>query len=316
MMPHVFRFDEITFLAFAIWLLAMGTMFGLIWQVSRIGMVGRQRTRLSSAQHDLAGGMVIVSFGVSASYLLRFIVSENEFDPLPYRIASRIILMAGLVITTWAGVRVVMALRERLHDRASSIGVSQERILATIAVDLPMIVSDQGGIIRYATEPMEELAGATSGELDGLNLTEIIPERYRAHHLVGVERYLATGQTRIIGKVIDVDLLRRDGIEIPVSLALTASEADEQQWFIGCIWARETYDQPGTEGVNIRQDDWEVHQNEEDANLEIRRSQQDQRENRLTKRDVAQQTRGADQDVRDHEQAARDVRQDNRGADP
>lgn len=291
MTGYVFSFNEITFFAFALWLLAMGMMFGLIWQVSRISMVGRERSRLSSAQHDLAGGMVIVSFGVSASYLLRWF-GDAEFDPLPYRVAARLILMTGLVITTWAGVRVVSALGRRLRDRSAYPGISQERILATVAVDLPMIVSDQQGVIVYATEPMEELAGAKPGELDGLNLTEIMPERYRAHHSAGVERFVKTGISRIIGKVIDVDLLRRDGTEIPVSLALTASEAEEQKWFIGCLWARETYDQPATEGVNIRQDDREVHQNEEDANLEIRRSQQDERENRqaataegLTKRE-------------------------------
>lgn len=286
-------FNEITFLTFAIWLIAMGFLFGLIWQTSRIIMIGRDRTGLSSAQHDLAGGMVIVSFGVSASYLLR-LLGGVDFDPLPYRIAARVILLAGLMITTWAGGRVIWALWDRLRNTHSGIGVSHERILATVAVDLPMIVSDQEGVIRYATEPMEELAGAKSGELDGLNTTEIMPERYRAHHTAGVERFVKTGQSRIIGTVVDVDLLRRDGTEIPVSLALTDSAADDQHWFIGCIWAREMHDQSGTESVNIRQDDREVHQNEEDANLEIRRSQQDERENRQAATEVRQNKRDAE----------------------
>lgn len=309
------RFDELLTLTLGMWFFGMSYLFGLIWQKSRTSMIGRQRTRLSCAQHDLTGGLVIMSFGVGTRYLFRWIKGPKDdavFEPLPVGIAVQMLLVIGLVVTTWAGVRVFGSVLERTRGHNSGMGISQERILATVAVDLPMIVADQGGIIRYATEPMEELAGAKPGELDGLNTTEIMPERYRAHHTAGMERYLATGQSRIIGKVIDVDLLQRDGTEIPVSLALTDSEADEQHWFIGCIWVRETYDQPGTEGVNIRQDDRENSQNDEDANLEIRRSQQDRRENRLTKRDVAQQTRGADQDVRDHEQAARDVRQDTR----
>ncbi len=181
---------------------------------------------------------------------------------------------------------VARALFARWRHKHSGIGISQERILATVAVDLPMVVSDQDGVIRYATEPMEELALAKPGELDGLNTTEIMPERYRAHHSAGVERFVKTGEARLIGKVVNVDLLRRDGTEIPISLAFTASRSEEHDWFIAIIWARETYDQPGAEAVNIRQDDREVHQNEEDANLEIRRVQQDRREESQDKRDA------------------------------
>lgn len=286
------RLDELLILMFSIWFMAQGCLFGMVWQMSRISMIGRQRTRLSHAQHDLAGGLVITSFGIGTAYLFRWIkgpAADATFEPILVSILLRVILLIGLVIVTWAGVRVVGALLERFRRGNSGLGISQERIIATVAVDLPMIVSDQGGIIRYATVLMEELAGAKPGELDGLNTTEIMPERYRAHHLAGVERFVKTGEARLLGKVVNVDLLRRDGTEIPVSLAFTASTAEEHHWFIAIIWAREAYDQPGTGGVNVRQDDREKSQNDEDANLEIRRSQQDQRENRQNQRDRNQQ---------------------------
>ncbi len=275
------QFIETTRLIFSIWFLGMGFLFALIWHTSRVSMIGKQRTRLSRAQHGLAGGLVIVSFGVSTSYLFRRIGNlpgDDMIDPIPARIAAQVILLIGLVVTTWTGIHVAKALFERWRRGSSGIGISQERILAAVAMDLPMIVSDQGGFIRYATEPMEELALAKPGELDGLNTTEIMPERYRAHHSAGVERYVKTGEARLIGKVVSVDLLRRDGTEIPISLAFTASRAEEHDWFIAIIWARETYDQPGTEGVNVRQDERERSQSEEDANLHIRRVHQDERE--------------------------------------
>ncbi len=286
------QFIEIMRLIFSIWFLGMGFLFALIWHTSRVSMTGKQRTRLSRAQHSLIGGLVVVSFGVSTSYLFRWLGNlpgDDMIDPIPAHIAAQVILLIGLVITTWAGVRVAEALFERWRHKHSGIGISQERILATVAMDLPMIVSDQEGVIRYVTEPMEELALAKPGELDGLNTTEIMPERYRAHHIAGVERFVKTGEARLIGKVVNVDLLRRDGTEIPISLAFTASRAEEHDWFIAIIWARETYDQPATEGVNIRQDAREISQNDEDANLEIRRVSQDRRENQQNQRDRNQQ---------------------------
>jgi PAS domain S-box-containing protein len=194
-----------------------------------------------------------------------------------------------------------------LRTKSSGVGISQERILATVAVDLPMIVSDQQGIIRYATEPMEELALAEPGELIGLNTTEIMPERYRAHHTAGVERFVKTGQGRLIGKVVNVDLLRRDGTEIPISLAFTASRSEDHDWFIAIIWARETYDQPAAEGVNVRQDEREARQNDQGATLEARRLQQDAR-------DAEQNVRDGTQDVRQGKQDIREGRQDERDA--
>lgn len=286
------QFDELLILTLSIWFLALGSLFGMIWQTSRTTMMGRQRTRLSHAHHALAGGMVIMSFGVGIRSLFRWIkgpADDAVFEPLPVGIVVQTILVIGLVITTWAGGRVFAALLERTRGANTGIGISQERILATVAMDLPMVVSDQEGVIRYATEPMEELAGATSGELDGLNLTEIMPERYESAHRSGLDNYLRTGDSKILGKVINVDLLRRDGSEIPISLALTKSEADEQQFFIGLMWQRDAWDLPG---MNVRQDERgvtqdqrETDQNTEDHNLEIRRSQQDQREARQNKRD-------------------------------
>ncbi|MDQ3548211.1 MAG: PAS domain S-box protein [Chloroflexota bacterium] len=303
------QFIETTRLIFSIWFLGMGLLFALIWHTSRVSMIGKQRTLLSRAQHSLTGGLVIVSFGVSTSYLFRRIGNlpgDEMIDPIPARIAAQVILLIGLVVTTWAGVYVARSLLERWRHKQSGMGISQERILATVAVDLPMVVSDQGGVIRYVTEPMEELALAKPGELDGLNTTEIMPERYRAHHIAGVERYVKTGEARLIGKVVNVDLLRRDGTEIPISLAFTASRAEEHDWFIAIIWARETYDQPRMEAVNIRQDDREVHQNEEGVSLDARRSQQDQREGRQVATEERLTKQGEEQDQREIRQDTRD----------
>ncbi len=306
------QFIETTRMIFSIWFLGMGFLFALIWYTSRVSMTGKQRTLLSRAQHGLTGGLVIVSFGVSTSYLFRWVGNlpgDDMIDPIPARIVAQVILLIGLVVTTWTGIHVAGALLDRWRHKHSGIGISQERILATVAMDLPMVVSDQEGVIRYVTEPMEELVLAKPGELDGLNTTEIMPERYRAHHIAGVERFVKTGEARLIGKVVDVDLLRRDGTEIPISLAFTASRAEEHDWFIAIIWARETYDQPGTEAVNVRQDSRETSQNDEGASLDARRVRQDERENqqvataeRLTKQGESQDQREMRQDTRDEDQ--------------
>lgn len=134
------QFDEVMVLVFGIWFLVQGILFGMIWQTSRRGMVGRQRTRLSNAQHDLYGGWVIVSFSVGMLFVFRWIagpVDDATWAYDPVRVAMRAIMLIGLVIVTWAGVRVAGALRERwgiygeteeaVNVRQDSRGVTQDQ---------------------------------------------------------------------------------------------------------------------------------------------------------------------------------------------
>ena len=50
----------------------------------------------------------------------------------------------------------------------------------------------------------------------------LMPERYRDRHKAGIERYLETGEARIIGDSVELAGLRADGSEFPISLTLTA----------------------------------------------------------------------------------------------
>lgn len=126
------QFDEVLILVFGIWFLVQGVLFAMIWQTSRRGMVGRQRTRLSNAQHDLYGGWVIVSFSVGMLFVFRWLagpVDDATWAYDPVRVAMRAIMLIGLVIVTWAGVRVAGALRERwgiYNETEEAVNVRQD----------------------------------------------------------------------------------------------------------------------------------------------------------------------------------------------
>ena len=57
--------------------------------------------------------------------------------------------------------------------------------------------------------------GHTAAEAVGQPLTLIIPERFRHLHEDGMERYLATGKPKIIGRPVELAGLRKDGSEFP-----------------------------------------------------------------------------------------------------
>jgi PAS domain S-box-containing protein len=63
----------------------------------------------------------------------------------------------------------------------------------------------------------------------------LMPERYREDHKRGLNRFLDTGESRIVGTTLEVEGRRKDGTEFPLELSLSTWEADEQRFFTGVL---------------------------------------------------------------------------------
>jgi two-component system, chemotaxis family, CheB/CheR fusion protein len=73
----------------------------------------------------------------------------------------------------------------------------------------------------------ERVFGFSRSEAVGKELAElIIPPRLRERHRQGLARYLKTGEGPLIGKLIEIEALRRDGSEIVVALAINATQVN------------------------------------------------------------------------------------------
>src|SRR5438046_2823450 len=103
------------------------------------------------------------------------------------------------------------------------VSASEERIRLILDSALDALVTiDHTGTITGWSRQAETLFGWSAGEALGRLLSEtIIPERYRAEHTQGLERYLATGEGPLLNRRIEVSALRRDQNEFPMELAIT-----------------------------------------------------------------------------------------------
>src|SRR5207249_6258940 len=59
-----------------------------------------------------------------------------------------------------------------------------------------------------------EVLGASMGDL-------VVPPAMRGKHRQGLARYLATGESHVLGRRIQMTALRADGSEFPVELSIT-----------------------------------------------------------------------------------------------
>jgi PAS domain S-box-containing protein len=98
-----------------------------------------------------------------------------------------------------------------------------------------IITADARGDIITWNPAAEHIFGYSADEAIGQQLTLIIPERFHAAHHEGLGRVVATGETRIIGKTVEVAGKRKDGTELPIELALATWVSDGDRFFTGII---------------------------------------------------------------------------------
>ena len=77
--------------------------------------------------------------------------------------------------------------------------------------------------------------GYQADEVIGQPLTILIPDRFHDAHHEGISRVVSTGETRIIGKPVEVAGVKRDGTEFPIELTLGTWLEDGDRYFSGII---------------------------------------------------------------------------------
>jgi two-component system sensor kinase FixL len=114
---------------------------------------------------------------------------------------------------------------------------TREAHLRSILETVPdaMIVIDEQAVIQSFSVAAERLFGCEAHEVIGENIKILMPEPYRGQHDSYMERYLRTGERRIIGIGRVVVGQRQDGSTFPMELAVGEMRSGGQRYFTGFI---------------------------------------------------------------------------------
>lgn len=146
----------------------------------------------------------------------------------------------------WLGGRVR---RARLAVEATNRDlVAREAHLKSILDTIPdaMIVIDPKGHIQSFSSAAERLFGRQAEDVVGKNVSILMPSPYREGHDGYIERYLRTGERRIIGVGRVVVGERKDGSTFPMELAVGEMKSNDRLFFTGFI--RDLTERQKTEG--------------------------------------------------------------------
>jgi PAS domain S-box-containing protein len=113
---------------------------------------------------------------------------------------------------------------------------SEERFRSVAQTANDAIISvDSLGKIVFWNQGAEKIFGHPADEVAGRPLSMIIPEPFREAHRQGMERAVATGESKIIGKTVELLGLRKDGREFPLELSLATWKTKEGSFFTAII---------------------------------------------------------------------------------
>jgi two-component system sensor kinase FixL len=136
---------------------------------------------------------------------------------------------------SWSG---ELLRRGRLRANAMTRdALAQQAHLQSILDTVPeaMIVIDEHGIIQLFSSAAERLFGYSAAEALGQNVKILMPAPYRENHDGYMERYLRTGERRIIGIGRVVVGQRKDGSTFPMELAVGEMKSGNRRFFTGFI---------------------------------------------------------------------------------
>jgi PAS domain S-box-containing protein len=124
---------------------------------------------------------------------------------------------AGRIIGAVMSARDVTA-RKQAED---ALRESEERYRAVAYSATEAIVSaDDAGTIVGWNRGATAIFGYTAAEIIGQPLTRLLPARYQAEHLAGMQRLQAGGERHIIGQTVELVGRRQDGREFFLELSL------------------------------------------------------------------------------------------------
>ena len=141
--------------------------------------------------------------------------------------------MSRPLVLSWVW---IVALRRNVRRATQSLRESKERYraVAQSATDAIISADNVGNIIKW-NQGAETIFGYSEAEVVGQPATLLMPFRFREAHLAGMARRGAGGDPHLLGKVVEMEGVRKDGSEFPIEFSLAAWQVADDRYYTAII---------------------------------------------------------------------------------
>ncbi len=191
---------------------------------------------LSTDPLPLAGRALALQKGLSTAIQLPLIADQTFYGLMEFYSNNQPILEAENLVSLSRIARHIGQWIQRIQSLEARLE-NTPRYLSMFKAALDCIITmDAQGILVDLNPAAEKTFGYTREVAIGQPLADlIIPPQYRARHRQGLERYLSTRQSTILGKRLELTAVNAEGREFPVELIVTDLQCSEPPLFAGFI---------------------------------------------------------------------------------
>ncbi len=156
-------------------------------------------------------------------------VRDGRASWLPWTAAA-----AGLLLTAAAAglLSLLMAQQARVEHlvtiRTAEVKHSEQRLrtITDAALDAVVMMAPDGAIAHW-NPAAERLFGYRRDEILGCDIhATLVPDEFREQAAEGLRRFSATGEGEAVGKVLELEALRKDGSRVPIEISIAAIRMD------------------------------------------------------------------------------------------
>lgn len=156
--------------------------------------------------------------------------TAEVYEPLRQRLGAMLAVIGALLFAAGAALAVVWRRQNaryfREQVRASQALLESESRLSAItdSAQDAILMMDPQGDITFWNPAAERILGYSASEATGRNLHELIaPPRFHDAHKAAWPVFIRTGQGAAVGQTLELQALRKDGLEISIALSLSAA---------------------------------------------------------------------------------------------
>ena len=113
----------------------------------------------------------------------------------------------------------------------------QYQVLIETSTDAIISVNEKMEVIQW-NQAASLLFGYSRELMLGKSIEILVPDKYKRDHREGLKRFLATGETKFVGKTVELEGLRKDGTTRPIEMSLSADKKGGS-WIFSAV-VRET----------------------------------------------------------------------------
>ncbi|MBL7738423.1 MAG: PAS domain S-box protein [Chitinophagaceae bacterium] len=160
-------------------------------------------------------------------------IYSSEFGTALYALA----FIAVFLFLAWYIAYTLNKRDAQKKETEDALRNSEQEIAAIFraAPDAVIVIDSKSRIVKWNKEA-EALFGWTGNEVIGRSLTDtIVPPEYREAHKRGVQHFLHSGESRIIGQTVEVVAMKKNGEIFDIALRLAHIHLKDCDLFVGFV---------------------------------------------------------------------------------